>query len=97
MPPFFVKLIQRSTQTYCEATTDPSLSQALHLLNGSATSGKIVSGKVVDELLADDATPEQALQRLYVRCMSRYPTDDELKELLVSVGEAANQQQGLQQ
>lgn len=86
----------RDTVCDCEASTDPSLSQALHLLNGSATSGKITQGKVIDELLADDATPKQALERLYVRCMSRYPTDEEMKELLASVGEAANPQQGLQ-
>ncbi|MEE2937041.1 MAG: DUF1549 and DUF1553 domain-containing protein [Planctomycetota bacterium] len=86
----------RDTVCDCEASTDPSLSQALHLLNGSATSGKITQGKVIDELLANDATPKQALERLYVRCLSRYPTDEEMKELLVSVGEAANPQQGLQ-
>ncbi len=86
----------RDTVCDCEASTDPSLSQALHLLNGSATSGKISQGKVVDELLQDNATPEQALDRLYVRCLSRYPTDAERKELLVSVGEAPNTKEGLE-
>ncbi|MEM6692179.1 MAG: DUF1553 domain-containing protein, partial [Planctomycetota bacterium] len=86
----------RDTVCDCEASTDPSLSQALHLLNGSATSGKISQGKVVDELMANDATTEQALQRLFVRCLSRYPTEEEMKELLVSIGEAPNPQQGLQ-
>ncbi len=86
----------RDTVCDCEASTDPSLSQALHLLNGSTTSGKIVQGKIIEELMADNATTEQALERLYIRCLSRYPTDEEMKELLVSVGEAPSPQQGLQ-
>ncbi|MFK8111847.1 MAG: DUF1549 domain-containing protein [Rubripirellula sp.] len=86
----------RATVCDCEATTDPSLSQALHLLNGSSTSGKITKGKVVAELLKDNATPEQALDRLYVRCLSRYPTEAERKELLDSVAKAPKPQEGLE-
>ncbi len=86
----------RATVCDCEASTDPSLSQALHLLNGSATSGKITQGKVIEELLKDDATPQQALERLYVRCLSRHPTDQELKDLLTTVGAAPNPKTGLE-
>ncbi len=86
----------RETVCDCEASTDPSLSQALHLLNGSATSGKISQGKVVDELLKDDATPQQALDRLYVRCLSRYPTDEERAELLASIEQSESPKQGLE-
>ncbi|MCG8652203.1 MAG: DUF1549 and DUF1553 domain-containing protein, partial [Pirellulales bacterium] len=86
----------RDTVCDCEASTDPSLSQALHLLNGSATTGKISQGKVIDELLKDDASPEQALDRLYIRCLSRYPTESERKELMASVTSAPNVKQGLE-
>ncbi len=86
----------RATVCDCEATTDPSLSQALHLLNGSATSGKIVQGKVIEELLAGDATPEQALNRLFVRCLSRFPTDAERESLMASIGQAPNPKEGLE-
>ena len=87
----------RDTVCDCEATTDPSLSQALHLLNGSAISGKIGQGKVVERMLKDEGlNAEQVIERLYIRCLSRYPTDEEKKNLLVSVGEAANEQQGLE-
>jgi hypothetical protein len=86
----------RDTVCDCEASTDPSLSQALHLINGSATSGKIQQGKVIDELLADDATTEQVLERLYLRCLSRYPIDEERKELVASVAAAPNAKQGLE-
>jgi hypothetical protein len=86
----------RDTVCACEASTDPSLSQALHLLNGSATSGKITQGKVIDELLKDNAPPEKALDRLYIRCLSRYPTEDERKDLLVSIGSAPSPKEGLE-
>jgi hypothetical protein len=86
----------RDTVCDCEASTDPSLSQALHLLNGSATGGKIAQGKVAEELLKDDATPQQALDRLYVRCLSRFPTDTERQELLASIEQAPNPKEGLE-
>jgi hypothetical protein len=85
----------RDTVCEGEATSDPSLSQALHLLNGSATGGKISQGKVAEELLKD-ATPEQALDRLYVRCLSRFPTAAERQALLESIKQAPNPQQGLE-
>jgi hypothetical protein len=86
----------RDTVCACEASTDPSLSQALHLINGSATSGKIAQGKVVEELLKDDAPVEKALDRLYIRCLSRYPTESERKELLKSISEAPSEKEGLE-
>ena len=84
----------RDTVCDCEASTDPSLSQALHLLNGSATSGKITQGKVIAALFENDATPKDALDRLYVRCLSRFPTETERKELLAAVEQAPEPARG---
>jgi hypothetical protein len=50
----------------------------------------------VDELLKDDATPQQALDRLYIRCLSRYPTDEERAELLASIDQASSPKAGLE-
>ena len=86
----------RDTVCDCEASTDPSLSQALHLLNGSTTSGKITQGKVIDELLKDKATSEQALDRLFIRAICRYPTPEEKKDLLASIEKAPNPKTGLE-
>ena len=44
---------QRETVCTCEATTSPTLSQALHMLNGSATQGKISQGKLVEGWLKE--------------------------------------------
>ena len=81
----------------CEATTDPSLSQALHLLNGSSVHNKIGQGKVVEKMLKEQQMPaEEVLRALYVRCLSRMPTETEMKELQESVAAAPNEQQGLE-
>ena len=54
-PNYFLTTFGRATRTTactCEVKTTPTLSQALHLLNGETTTGKIVEGKVVEKLLA---------------------------------------------
>jgi hypothetical protein len=86
----------RSTVCACEARTDPSLSQALHLINGNAVHGKITSGGLIAKWIGEGQTPEQILPRLYVRCLGRKPTDVEMQELAGTVGQAANPQQGLE-
>ena len=73
---------KRETVCACEATTDPTLSQALHLLNGDTVQGKIRSGGVVDAFLKENLTPEQAVEQLYIRCLSRRPTPEEMAQIV---------------
>jgi hypothetical protein len=61
----------------CEVKTTPTLSQALHLINGETTTGKIIAGKLVPRLLAEKRKPLAVAEALYVRCLSRTPTPDE--------------------
>ena len=78
----------RATVCECEATTDPSLSQALHLLNGSSVTTKISAGKQIDEWLKEEKmTPEEVIDRIYLRCLTRKPSDVERKELMATIGE----------
>ncbi len=87
----------RVTVSDCEATTDPSLSQALHLLNGSSVHNKINQGKVIEKMLKEQQMPaDEVLRTLYVRCLSRMPTETEMKDLQESVAAAPNEQQGLE-
>ena len=53
------------------------LSQALHLINGETTSGKIEEGRVVERLLAERQQPMAVVADLYERCLSRRPTEHE--------------------
>lgn len=80
----------------CERKSDPTLSQALHLLNGNTTNDKIRAGKVVERMLADGKSSQDIIGSLYRRCLSRAPTDDELASLQVLVTRAASPQEGLE-
>lgn len=87
---------QRATVCACEASTDPSLSQALHLINGDATNGKIQQGKLIEELKKQGLNQNQIIERLFVRCLSRKPTAKEIEELGKLVAAAPNENQGLE-
>jgi hypothetical protein len=87
---------KRETVCACEANSDPSLSQALHMLNGDAVHGKVAQGGAVKKLLDQGKTPEQVIENLYVRCLSRKPTPEEQQKLLAVVAGAENPQAGLE-
>lgn len=87
---------KRETVCACEATTDPSLSQALHMLNGDAVQGKISRGGIVKKLIDQGLTPEEIIEALYVRCLSRKPTVQEMERLTATAAEAENPQAGLE-
>jgi hypothetical protein len=71
---------------------EPSLSQALHLLNGDTIQQKIRQGGVVKDLLEAGRTPEQVLEELYLRTLARKPSEKELAGLLETVRTAPDAQ-----
>jgi hypothetical protein len=87
---YFLTTFGRATRTTvcsCEVKVDPNLSQALHLLNGNTIQRKIEQGQVVKKLLKAGETADQVIDALYLRCLSRKPTEDErakLKEFLAA-------------
>lgn len=83
-PNYFLTTFGRSTRATacsCEVKTSPTLSQALHLLNGESTGGRIESGGVVERLLKQHAEPLDAAAALYERCLCRRPTAAESAEI----------------
>jgi len=77
---------RRTTVCACEVQTDPTLSQALHLLNGPTVHDKIRQGRLIETELAAGKTPGDVIQTLYVRCLSRAPDAQELPALLALCG-----------
>ena len=59
----------------------PTLSQALHLLNGETIENKITQGGVVKKLMSSNRTPREIASELFLRCFGRFPTDNELIKL----------------
>jgi hypothetical protein len=86
----------RTTACSCDTKTSPTLSQALHLLNGETTGGKVAAGKVVPKLLAAGKTPEQVAEELYLRTLSRRPTAAEAKGIGERLAAAADKAQALE-
>jgi hypothetical protein len=79
----------RETVCSCEVKMEPNLSQALHLLNGETVHKKVVDGGVIKRLLDAKNPPDQILEDLYLRCLSRKPTPDEsarLKAMITAPG-----------
>jgi hypothetical protein len=76
--------------------TTPTLSQALHLLNGETTTGKIVEGKVVEKLLAAKNEPMAVVEELYVRCLGRTPTPTEADKIAARLAKAPNKKEALE-
>lgn len=92
MPSYFFKIFGRpvrATVCECERSNEPSISQALHLLNSPEVNAKIThrqgtARKLADSKLSDD----QITDEIYLGTLSRFPTDEE-RQLMRSAFEAA--------
>ena len=85
----------RATVCSCEVKMAPSLSQALHLLNGDVTHVRIGQGAAVKKMLDAKKTPQEIITSLYMRCFSRKPSDAELAPIVEAVNKEPNDQQGI--
>ncbi len=87
---------KRETVCSCEVSIEPNLSQALHLLNGDTVNTKMAQGKLVPTRLTEGKTPEQIAEEIYIRCLSRKPTEREAAALKEVVDNEQNKQQALE-
>jgi hypothetical protein len=67
----------RETVCSCDVKMEPNLGQALHLINGESVHAKVKEGGVVARMLEAGKSPQEVMAELYVRCLSRRPTDEE--------------------
>ena len=98
-PNYFLTTFGRSTRNTactCEVKVTPTLSQALHLLNGETTTGKIVEGKVVEKLLAAKPEPAAVAEELYLRCLGRKPTAREAEKIAARLAAADDKKAALE-
>jgi hypothetical protein len=77
----------RDSVCACEVKKEPTLSQAFELINGSYISTRVNASAVVKNLLAEKRSAEEIISTLYVRCLSREPTENELKAMRELVGD----------
>jgi hypothetical protein len=96
---YFLKTFGRATRETpcsCEVKMEPTLSQALHLLNGDTVNTKIRQGGLIPKLQAGKKTPEQQIAELYIRCFSRKPAPEETAALAAALKQNKDQNQALE-
>jgi len=86
----------RQTPCSCEVKMEPTLSQALHLLNGDTVNQKMRQGGLIKKLMTTKKFPEERIAELYIRCLSRKPDKDELAKLVPVLAQSKDQAQALE-
>lgn len=81
MPSYFFRIFgrpMRASVCECERSNEPSISQALHLMNSAEIAAKLHARTGTARLLADSAkTPAEIIDELYLGALSRFPTPRE--------------------
>ena len=96
---YFLTTFGRATREdvcSCAVKMDPSLSQALHLLNGDVANDRIRQGGLVARWLTAGRSPTEIIDELFLRCFSRMPTERERIETLVTVIDTTDTRQALE-
>lgn len=86
----------RQSVCACEVNTQPNLSQALHLINGDTVHNKIRQGKVIQRMVKSKMTIQEIIEDIFLRCLSRSPTDRELDYLTSELELGGKRNQSLQ-
>ena len=87
---------KRETVCSCEVKMEPNLSQALHMLNGDTVNAKVTQGGLVATRLGEEVPHEKIIEEIYIRCLTRKPTEKELTNLMELVSQEENKQQALE-
>ena len=85
----------RQTACSCEVKMEPTLSQALHLMNGDTVNNKIQQGGVLTQLKEQGLDPMASVENLYIRTLCRKPTEAEKTALAPLFAEGSNPDQSL--
>ena len=92
--PFFHTFGRASRATVAAAETklEPTLSQALHLAVGDSVRDRLTAGGVVKKLIETKSTPEDIIDELFIRTLSRRPTTEEMTGMRELVGDDVKDQ-----
>ncbi len=72
----------RETVNASETRLEPTFAQALHLVNGDTIETKLARSTVVQDMLTAKKKPEEIIENMYIRSMSRKPTESEMKKMI---------------
>jgi hypothetical protein len=87
----------RQSACTCERRNEPTLAQALHLINGPTVSEKVKAKEGrLNRLLEAKAPLEQVVSELYVAALSRNPTDAEKAAAMDYIAKSKDPRGGLE-
>jgi hypothetical protein len=78
---------KRETVCACEVRMEPTLTQTLALINGNTLDSSIQRSPFMAEINKPDISPQQVLEKIYLRAFSRAPTTTEVSGLLNGAAE----------
>jgi hypothetical protein len=80
----------RLTAADSERQQEPSITQALHVINGDTINRKLTASRgLIQELITANAGNEAAIERIYLAALSRYPSADEKTALSAALAAAS--------
>ena len=80
----------RNSVCACDTSTDPSLSQVMHLAVGDTVGPRVraaAKSGVLKQIVDSHPTPEGVIEAIFIRVLSRRPTAAEMEALLPVVAE----------
>ena len=88
---------QRIVSCECERTAEPNLAQVLHISNGELVQRKLTddSGRIA-QIIESEVSDEDAFTELYLTCLSRRPTEQDLANCRTILTAAGNHRAGLE-
>ncbi len=100
MPSYFLKVFGRPVRASvceCERSTDPTIAQALHLMNSPEIGEKLSApGGRVRELAASQQTPDAVIDEAFLASLTRYPTPEERQALRRLFGPGRSRQEAIE-
>ena len=82
---------KRESVCSCEVKMEPTLSQALHLMNGDAVNDRIKQGRVVAKMIQEKKSDREIVEDLFLRVFGRLPVEKEwttVQQAIVSAPDA---------
>jgi uncharacterized protein DUF1549/uncharacterized protein DUF1553/Big-like domain-containing protein len=81
---------ERATTCECERSSEPTVTQALHIINGDTINQKLrAPGGVVDNFVRLGFSDEAIINHIYLSALSRRPSPGEMKNLQAVLKESA--------
>jgi Protein of unknown function (DUF1553)/Protein of unknown function (DUF1549)/Bacterial Ig-like domain (group 2) len=82
----------RTITCECERSSEPSVTQALHIINGDTINQKLrAPNGIVDTFIKLGVSDEMMINHLYTAALSRPPSKDEVSRLLALMNESSSQ------